>query len=389
MTATMTNYLKRILPKPNQSFFLFGPRGCGKTTWVKHEFPECHTIDLLSESLYQSYLGNASQFADEIRALDPRQWIFIDEIQRLPQLLNEVHRFIEEKGFKFILSGSSARKLHRSGINLLAGRAVRRQLYPFLPKELGAAFKLTDILTHGSIPLIWNSVDKKDALQAYVELYLKEEIKAEALVKNLPGFVRFLPIAAIFHGQTLNISSAARDAGIARTTFNAYLEILEDTLMAFRLPGYESKLRVREKKHPKLYWIDPGLVRAINHKYGDLHVEETGSLFEGWIATLLRAYKNYADLYDECYYWSSADSNKNEVDFILKRGQTLLAIEVKYSNRYKPEHLTGLRAAAALPHLKKKILVYHGDSILKTEDNVHVWPVKHFIEKIDSGKIWD
>jgi predicted AAA+ superfamily ATPase len=388
MTATMTAYIKRILTPPNRSFFLFGPRGCGKTTWVKHEFPEAYNINLLQESLFHAYLGNASQFADELRALKSGSWVFIDEIQRLPGLLNEVHRLIEEKHLKFILSGSSARKIRRSGTNLLAGRALRRALYPFMPAELGANFKLAEVLNSGSIPLVWNAEDKKDTLQAYVDLYLKEEIKAEALVKNLPGFVRFLPISAIFHGQIINISSAARDAGISRTTLNDYFEILEDTLMAFRLPAFESKLRVREKKHPKFYWVDPGLVRALNHRFGEVTAEEAGPLFEGWIATLLRAYKDYAELYDECYYWAPAEAQKTEVDFILKRGREYLAIEVKHSRKYQPEQLKGLRAASNLPGLKKRILVYIGERRMKTEDGIDVWPLPYFLEKIESKKLW-
>ena len=291
MTVMMSKYVERQLKRPAQSFFLFGPRGTGKTTWVNHQFPNAYRVNLLNESLYQTYLADISQFANELRTLKPGSWVFVDEIQRLPNLLNEVHRFIEEKNLHFILTGSSARKLKRAGVNLLGGRALFKRMYPFLPNELGSNFILDDALTYGSIPLIWNSTDKKETLKAYIEMYLKEEIKAEALVRNLPGFVRFLPIAALLHGQSLNISGAARDAGISRTTLDGYIEILEDTLMVFRLSAYESKLRVREKKHPKLYWIDPGLVRAVNNRFGDIYPEEKGALFEGFVATLLKAYQ--------------------------------------------------------------------------------------------------
>ena len=253
----MTPYRPRTLTAPRASFFLFGPRGTGKTTWVRHEYPDAHRIDLLDEALYQSYLADIGRFAGELQAAVPGSWVFVDEIQRLPALLNEVHRYIEGSGLRFILTGSSARKLKQAGVNLLGGRALHTRMYPFLPHELGADFDFDTVLRHGSLPVVWNAADRAAALRSYVQLYLKEEIKGEALVRNLAGFARFLPVAALFHGQTLNVASAARDAEVSRTTLAGYVEILEDTLVAFRLPAYDPKLRVRERKHPKLYWIDP------------------------------------------------------------------------------------------------------------------------------------
>jgi predicted AAA+ superfamily ATPase len=203
----------RLLTPPKRSFFLFGPRGTGKSTWVRETFPTARRIDLLDEALYQSYLARIGLFADELRTLAAGSTVCVDEVQRLPQLLNEVHRFIEERRLRFILCGSSARKLKREGTNFLAGRAVRRVMHPLVPAELGADFNLDTALTLGTMPVIWQAEDRKDALRAYVRLYLKEEIQAEALVRNLPGFARFLPIAALFHGQTLNLmrSSSLED----------------------------------------------------------------------------------------------------------------------------------------------------------------------------------
>ena len=300
MTTIVAEYVRRCIRPPQQSFFLFGPRGTGKTMWVNREFPDIHTVNLLDEGLYQSYLADISRFAGELRALEPRSWVFVDEIQRLPSLLNEVHRFIEERGHRFVLTGSSARKLRRGGVNLLAGRALVRFMHPFLPVELGSAFDLESVLTAGSMPLIWNAPERAETLRSYVQTYLKEEIQAEALVRNLPGFARFLPIAGIMHGQTVNISAAARDAGVSRTTAQGYLEILEDTLLAFRLPAFEAKLRVRERAHPKLYFVDPGLARAVRGAHGaqqPLQPHETGALFEGWIAAVLRAHRDYFHRY--------------------------------------------------------------------------------------------
>jgi len=256
----------RLLVPPKHSFFLFGPRGTGKSTCVRETFPHARRIDLFDEAVYQSYLGQPGLFAQELRAVRSGETIFIDEIQRLPWLLNEVHRFIEERRLRFILCGSSARKLKREGTNLLAGRAVQRVMHPFMPAELGADFNLETALSYGMLPVIWQSEDRRDALLAYARLYLKEEIQAEALVRNLQGFARFLPLAALFHAQTLNIAALSRDAGASRTTVAGYVDILEDTLLAFRLLAYESRLRVREKKHPKLYWVNEAIVQANKHQ---------------------------------------------------------------------------------------------------------------------------
>ena len=219
-------YIARLLDPPRQSFFLLGPRGSGKSTWVRHELPGAHRVDLLDQAIYHAYLARPGQFADEVRAVRPGTTVVVDEVQRIPTLLNDVHRFIEERRMRFVLCGSSARKLKQQGTNLLAGRALRRQLHPFVPAELGKAFDLEAALTHGTLPVIWQAPSPWDALAAYVQLYLREEIQAEALVRNLPGFVRFLPIAALFHGQTLNVASLARDAEVSRTTVTGYLEIL-------------------------------------------------------------------------------------------------------------------------------------------------------------------
>jgi predicted AAA+ superfamily ATPase len=367
---------------------LLGPRGTGKSTWIKHSYPQAVIFDLLDESLYQSLLRDISLFSGQLNALPEKTWVFVDEIQRLPELLNEVHRFIENKGLRFILCGSSARKLKKKGTNLLAGRALKQNMHPFVAQELGNNFNLETALTFGTLPVIWQSTSKKESLSAYVELYLKEEIQAEALVRNLPGFARFLPVAALFHGQTLNTSALSRDAGVSRTTVDGYIQILEDTLLAFRLPAFEGKLRVREKKHPKLYWIDAGLVRAVKKQFSPISLEERGHLFEGWVANLLRIYGDYYDLFDSWYYWSPSDTKQTEVDFLLKSGDDTVAIGIKSGAKLSGEHLAGLKAIGELKNIKRRILVYAGNKILRTSDNIEILPLSEFTKILEEKTLW-
>ncbi len=378
----------RILDSPTGSFFLFGPRGTGKSTWLRANLPAALFIDLLDEATYQSFLADPASFADQIRAVEPERVVVVDEVQRLPQLLNEVHRAIEERGQRFALCGSSARKLKSDGVNLLAGRAVRRAMHPFLPEELGADFSLDQALRFGLIPVVLGAPDPSEALEAYVQMYLKEEIQAEALVRNLPGFARFLPVAALFHAQVLNVSGLARDAGVARTTVNGYLEILEDTLVAFRLPAFEGKLRVRERRHPKLYWVDSGMVRGLKRNTGPIIPEESGHLLEGLVAGMLRAYRDYRNLFDEMYYWSPLEGRSTEVDFLLLRGAKRIALEVKSSSsRPRGNDLRGLRAIADLEGLERRLLIYRGKNRLLTDDGIEIVPFEFFCELLESGKL--
>lgn len=380
--------LHRIYRLPAESFFLFGVRGVGKSTWIREQLPEAYRFDLLDEGLYQSFLADPGQFAGELRRLDAGSWVVVDEVQRLPGLLNEVHRFIEERGLRFALLGSSARKLRAAGVNLLAGRALWKEMLPLTPEELGEDFDLDRTLEIGSLPLVLGSASPSETLRAYVQLYLREEIKGEALVRNLPGFARFLPVAALFHGQLVNVSGLARDAGVARTTVEGYLGVLEDTLLAQRLPAFEARLRARERKHPKLYWVDPGVARAARSARDSIGPEETGSLLEGWAHTLLRTYMAERGLGDEISYWAPAESRQTEVDFVLRRGTELCAIEVKSTSRLHPQHTAGLRAIADLPGLRRRILVHRGDRPTRTEDGIDAWPIATFLEALETDRLW-
>ncbi len=385
--SNSSNY-RRILLAPEESFFLLGPRGVGKSTWVRSRFPDAHRFDLLDEALYQDLLANPCLFGAELATIEPESWVAVDEVQRIPALLNEVHRRIEEGGLRFALLGSSARKLKTAGTNLLAGRAVRKLMFPFVPEELGEDFVLDDVLRFGSIPVIATAKDPGATLAAYVEMYLREEIRAEALVRNLAGFARFLPLAGLFHGQVVNVSSLARDSGTARSTVDGYLDILEDTLLATRLDGFEARLRTRERKLPKLYWVDPGLARQVQRRRGPLHTEERGALLEGFVLGLLRAYGETSDLYDRISYWAPSQAHTIEVDFLLERQSEYVAIEVKSAACYDTSLLRGLRAIQELPGLARSLLLYGGERSFATSDGIEVWPISRFAATLAANALW-
>lgn len=373
----------RLFKVPQDTFFLLGMRGVGKSTLIRSALPLAKRIDLLDERLYQFYLSRPGAFAEDISEVKAGQWVIVDEIQRLPNLLNEVHRAIEEKKIRFALLGSSARKLRRQGVNLLGGRALLKILPSFLPEELGSDYQLGRVLPHGSIPLIWNALDPKEQLQAYLQLYLKEEIQAEAIVRNLPGFARFLPIAALFHAQVINVEAIGRDCAVARSTVEGYVKILEDTLIAFQLPAYETKLRVRQRIHPKLYWNDPGLVRAVKNQLGVVAIEERGALFEGLIAQIIRSENQLGRLsYDQVSYWS-AGKNSIEVDFLLERGKEIIAIEAKSGTEPNNKWFSGLTALKETGRLKRAIIVYMGKRKYKHSSGVEVMPFHDFVHALD------
>ena len=384
-------YDRILMPPRERSFFLFGMRGSGKSTWARSMLPDAHRIDLLDERLYQSFLREPGLFANELRTLPRRATVVVDEIQRIPGLLNEVHRFIEDRQMRFVLLGSSARKLKQGGTNLLAGRALHRQMFPLLPRELGADFDLAEVLRYGSLPVIWAAPDRREALEAYGQMYLKEEIQAESLVRNLPGFARFLPVAAVFHGQVLSVAGLARDAGVARTTVEGYLGILADTHLAWLLPGFEARLRVKERRHPKLYFVDSGVVRAVKREFHPPTAAERGALFEGWIGQLLRAYGEPASglghPFDGLWYWAPTEG-QIEVDFLIQTRKRFVAVEAKAKTSLVSRDFAGLRAIDGLAGLGRRVIVYLGDRPQRTEDGIDVLPVAAFLAALDERRLW-
>jgi predicted AAA+ superfamily ATPase len=377
----------RVFNVPSQTFFLFGARGTGKTTLLKSELRDSHFINLLDEAKYQTYLADIEQFRREVEALPKTKRIVIDEVQRLPPLLNYVHDMIESQGRKFVLTGSSARKLKQKGVNLLAGRALVKNLFPLVPTEFGDDFDLQRALSIGTLPLVVNSESPVETLQSYTLTYLSEEIKAEALVKNLQGFSRFLPVAALFHGQIVNVSNVARECGVSRTTVNGFFEIIEDTLIGSFLPAYQSRPKVREVKHSKFYLFDPGIVRTLKRQSGPVDDDEKGFLFEGFVHHCLRAYGSYLKIFDELNFWAPLDAKSLEVDFLVRQGKEITAIEVKAKKKLGSEDLRGLRAVESVKGVKHRYIVYMGKERLALGDKMTALPLLEFSEMLRRGRL--
>jgi predicted AAA+ superfamily ATPase len=383
-------YYERALVCPEESFFLLGPRGTGKSTWLRHQLPDAKFIDLLDERQRYRLMSQPGAFALELQAVASGSWVIVDEIQKMPDLLNEVHRFIETRGLRFALCGSSARKLRKAGVNLLAGRALSRTLYPFQPDELPGTFDIEDALRYGTLPVAWGSRVREEKLEAYIMTYLKEEVQAEALVRNLPGFARFIAVAAILHGQAINATNIARDCGVSRPTVEAYLDILEQTLLCVRLPAYEGKLRVKERKHPKLFWVDPGLVRAAKQQLQPtLAAEERGHLFEGLVCTTLLAYRDYRRAFTDLRYWAPNSSTAAEVDFLVIRNDRMVAIEVKSGAVFNETWCRGLRAFGTPPGVVRRLVVCPDTPDLKLSDNIEVFSYRRLASLLHAGSLFD
>jgi predicted AAA+ superfamily ATPase len=337
-----------ILPA-KRSCLLFGPRQTGKSTLVRSLLPKgAWTVDLLSPGVALRLAKDPAQFAREAeqKIAGGVKTIFVDEVQRVPELLNEVHRLIEAHGVRFILTGSSARKLKRGGANLLAGRAATRRLHPLTAAEVGGGFDLERTLRFGSLPAVVTSDDDdaRDLLRAYGETYLHEEIQAESIVRNLGGFARFLDVAAAQCGDILNYSSVGRDAGLATRTVQEYFQILEDTLIGYRLEAWRASPRARMTAHPRFYLFDTGVTNALNRRLGaEPDPASRGRLFEQLVVLETMRLLDYADIEARLYYWRT--NVGAEVDLLVERhGKLRLAVEIKSGSRVVGADLTGLRS---------------------------------------------
>jgi len=380
----------RLLALPERSFFLFGPRGTGKTTWLRQRLAGAHWIDLLRERERLRLVRSPGRFTQEVEALPARSWVVVDEVQRLPTLLDEVQDLIARRGsrYRFALTGSSARKLKRGGANLLPGRIVNRRFFPLTAAELGRAFRIEEALRFGTLPAVCSerrTTSRIDLLEAYAENYLTQEIRQEALVKSLDSFTRFLAVAALVNAQVVNVAGIARDAAIARPTVQGYFEILVDTLVGTWLPAWRPRAKVKELAHPKFYFFDPGVVRALSERLHEpVGSEERGHLLETYVLHELRAWIDRSGSGGSLAYWRTPSGS--EVDFVWTRGKRAVGIEVKAGARWRREDGAALAERIAGGTLRRGFGVYRGRETLRI-GHVLVLPIESFLERLAAGSI--
>ena len=378
----------RDLRPPRSAFFLFGPRGTGKSTWIRTHFAGAHVVNLLAAELMVRFERDPSLLRAEVLALPRSRWIVLDEVQRAPRLLDEVHLLMEEHGHRrFALTGSSARKLRRGAANLLAGRAITRHLYPLTARELDFSIPAGQRVQYGSLPLSATAPDdaaREEFLRAYVTTYLAEEIKAEAAVRQLGSFTRFLTVAALAAGQRTNVSGIARDAGVSRETARGYFEVLVDTLIGSWLPAYRPRSRVKEVALPKFYWFDPGVLNAAAGAFDQpLPMDWQGVLLEHLVLHELGAYIHYEGVKGSLGYWATPSGT--EVDFVWWHGNRHVAIEVKHGKAYRPDHRKGI-AAFLSGKRARSYIVYQGDRELDV-DGTQVLPLDTFLRRLHAGDV--
>ena len=361
-----------------KSFFLFGPRSTGKTTLIHQSFPKAKIYDLLDPKVYKKLIKRPELLEEESN----NQLTIIDEIQKIPSLLDEVHRLIYKGKQKFLLTGSSARKLKKKNVNLLAGRAWQTALFPLTYSEI-PQFKLTQYLNRGGLPHIYNSPHYKEELEAYIDLYLKEEIKNEALTRNVQAFSEFLDLIALSNGQEINYESFSKDLQISPSTLKNYIEILDDTLIGFKLPGYMKTKKRKAISRSKYYLFDIGVTNSLCHrgvvkKRGELF----GKLFEHFIILEIRSFLSYFRKNLSLNYWRSTSQMK--VDLVIG-GK--IAIEIKAVQLVQDKHLRGIRALKEEKLMKKHLVISLDEKTRKTKDNIEILPWANFLNQLWRGRI--
>lgn len=365
-------FARALRAPPTQSFFLFGPRGTGKSTWTSAAFPGALSIDLLEYAMYAELLAHPDRLESMVLGAAATT-VVIDEVQRLPAILDEVHRLIERRKWRFILTGSSARKLRRGGVNLLAGRARTLAMHPLTATELGDAFDLVRSVRLGHLPTAQTADDPESYLKSYVGTYLREEVQAEALTRNLDAFSRFLVAASFSQASVLSISAIAREIGVHRKTVESYFALLDDLLIATRLPVFTRRAKRAMTAHPKFYYFDAGVYRALRPR-GPLDSAEEldGAAIETLVMQELRATNDNLDLGYSLSFWHTRDHR--EIDFVLYGERGLIAIEVKRSARFQRGDLDTLRLFTGDYPVARAFLFYGGARAYEV-DGIQVLPL--------------
>ncbi|HOW66692.1 MAG TPA: AAA family ATPase [Candidatus Paceibacterota bacterium] len=378
-------FIHRFFTPPVTSYFLFGPRGTGKSVFTQTYYPEALRIGLLEPDVYREYAARPERLRDRLAAEPQTGRVVIDEVQRVPELLSVVHALIESRRkIQFILTGSSARKLKRTGVDMMAGRAVLRTLHPLMAAELGERFSLGSALGQGLVPLIIAARQPADVLRSYASLYLREEVQMEGLVRNIGAFSRFLEAVSFSHGQPVNLSNVSRECQVERKTVEGYLEILEDLLLAFRLPVFTRRARRELSVHPKLFLFDAGVFRSLRPSGPlDRSEEIEGAALEGLVAQHLRAWTAYRLGGETLHFWRTRSGV--EVDFVVYGPHTLAAIEVKNTARARSEDVRGLRAFAEDYPQSQCVLLYRGKERLKLH-GVLCLPCEEFLLGLHPAK---
>lgn len=380
--------IARIFVPPAESFFLFGPRGTGKSTFMKKRFPDACYVDLLDPEMIRSFSAKPERLAEIVRGQAGQKCFIIDEIQKVPELLPVIHLLIEEKqGYTFILTGSSARKLKRTGVDLLGGRALLKTMHPFMASELGVRFRLEVALRQGLIPLVNSAQNPDDVLRSYAALYLKEEVQMEGLVRNIGNFSRFLEAISFSHASILNLSNVARDCMVERKVVEGYLAILEDILLGFRLSVFTRRAKRRLAAHPKFYLFDTGVFRSLRPSGPlDRPEEMEGQALEGLVAQHLMAWLAYSREKSDLYFWRTRSGV--EVDFVVYGPAGLWALEVKNTAMIRPADLRGLKSFRDEYPECSVIFLYRGRERM-LRDGILCLPCGDFLSRLFPDKTID
>lgn len=379
-------FLGRFFQPPEASHFLFGPRGTGKSTYLRRDFADALWVDLLRPEMEQRFAARPDRLRELVDGEPDADVVVIDEVQKVPALLDVVHSLIERRGRRsaprFMLTGSSARKLRRTGVNLLAGRLLLARMHPFMAAEL-PSFDLSLALRRGLLPVVWDSDTPDATLSSYVALYVREEVQAEGLVRRLDDFARFVEAVSFSHGSVLNVSEVAREVHTSRKTVEAYIGILEDLYLAFRLPVFRRRQKRQLTVHPKFYWFDAGVFRSVRPAGPlDRPEEIEGGALEGLVAQHLRAWIDYSGSDASLSFWRTKSGS--EVDFVVYGEEGLWAFEVQNSAAVRVRDLRGLRAFLEdYPEAQARLL-YRGEERLEVQ-GIRCEPCESYLAGIRPG----